>query len=211
MNFSLKNIQKYCVDWSDKPADYMAELERETHLKTLAPQMISGALQGRFLSMISHMLRPKYILEIGTFTGYGALCLAEGLAPGGKLITLESNPELAAISSKYFKKSGLGDGIQPVVGDAMKIIPTLDNEIDLVFIDAGKLEYPAYFDLVIDKVRTGGFILADNVLWSGKIIAQNKDADTTAIHAFNQKVLSDPRVQNVILPVRDGLSISVKK
>ena len=211
MNFSLKNIQQYCMDWSSAQHDYLHELERETHLKTLAPQMISGALQGRFLSMVSRMIRPQYVLEIGTFTGYGALCLAEGVVDGGRLITLETNPELTAISSKYFEKSGHGHKIEAIVGDAMEIIPTLDDGIDLVFIDAGKLEYPAYFDLVIDKVRAGGFILADNVLWSGKVIAKEKDADTTAIHVFNQKIHRDDRVDNVMLPIRDGVSIIVKK
>ena len=211
MNFSLKKIHHYCSEFSSSPPGYLRELERETHLKTLAPQMISGGLQGRLLSMISHMIRPEYVVEVGTFTGYAALCLAEGLQPTGKLITVESNSELSYISTKYFEKSGFDKRIQLRHGDAREELNEIEDGIDLVFIDAGKLDYAYYYEILLPKMRQGGFLLADNVLWSGKVVSQEKDVDTQIIHDFNQKVKDDDRVENVILPIRDGLMLIRKK
>jgi len=157
--------------------------------------------------MIAHMIKPSVILEIGTYTGYSAICLCEGLGPGGKLVTLEKNEELESILKTYFKEAGLANTIDLRIGNALKIIPTLDQKFDLVFIDADKENYSNYYDLVIDKVPAGGFILADNVLWSGKVLNAKPDKDTQAILDFNRKVHNDPRVGNVLLPVRDGIMI----
>ena len=167
------------------------------------PRMLSGHLQGRVLAMISHMVRPHRILEIGTYTGYSALCMAEGLAQGGKIITIDINEELEQKVRGHFRS--WEDKVEYRIGNALQIIPTLNDVFDLVFIDADKNNYSNYFDLVIDKVRPGGFILADNVLWSGKVLNKNPDADTRAITAFNQKILNDSRVENVLLPIRDGI------
>ena len=174
--------------------------------------MLSGHIQGRLLSFLSKLHHPKNILEIGTYTGYSALCLAEGLADGGKLITIDQNEETNEVAKRYFEKSLAKNKIELVKGDAAKIIPTLKNEFDLVFIDADKHNYGLYFDLVIDKVKKGGLIIADNVLWSGKILAEEKemDKDTKAIHTFNKKINSDERVKNLLLPVRDGLMLMIK-
>lgn len=202
-----RSLIKYCEDHSSYEAQYLYHLRRETYLKTLAPQMLSGHLQGNLLTMISHMIHPKVIVEIGTFTGYAALCMANGLAPEGKLITIEANLELSHISQKAFDESPFKDKIIPLQGDAKDILKTLDDSIDLVFIDAGKKDYPMYFDLVIEKVRSGGFILADNVLWDGKVITSPNDAMTKELMAFNKKVLDDPRVEQMILPLRDGITV----
>ena len=185
------------------------ELNRQTHLKILQPRMLSGHIQGRLLSMFSHMIQPKCILEIGTYTGYSALCMAEGLQKDGKLITMDVNEELAPFTQSYFDKSEYAKQIDFRVGNALEIIPTLNETFDLVFIDADKENYSNYFDLVIDKVRQGGFIIADNVLWSGKVIEPIKpnDKDTQALIEFNKKIHNDERVENVLAPVRDGLMI----
>jgi predicted O-methyltransferase YrrM len=176
--------------------------------------MLSGHLQGRFLSMISKLVKPSYILEIGTYTGYSALCLAEGLAPNGKLFTLDVNPELEDLVNQYIEEAGYKNRIQMIIGDAYQLIRTLPHSFDLVFIDADKSSYSKYFDLLIDKLNPGGIILADNVLWSGKIIDEkslSKDKDTQSIDAFNKKVQADPRVEVVLLPIRDGITLIRKK
>lgn len=208
MDFLDEKIEEYVVKHTEKEPDYLYELNRETHLNILIPRMLSGHLQGRVLSMLSHMIRPKNVLEIGTYTSYSALCFAEGLAKGGKITTIDKNDELEEIIEKYLSKSGYAAKIQFLKGDATEIIPSLEDSWDLVFIDADKTNYSNYFDLVIDKIPSGGYIIADNVLWSGKVI-ENKaeDPDTIAIKEFNKKVNEDDRVQNVLFPIRDGLMV----
>ncbi|HMQ86261.1 MAG TPA: O-methyltransferase [Flavilitoribacter sp.] len=204
-------IDQYCEAHTAPADSVLYELERETYLKTLAPQMLSGRLQGAFLSLISRLIHPKAILEIGTFTGYGSICLARGLADDGQLHTLEANRELEHIIRKYITKAGLAEKIRLHLGNALEIIPTLSGPFDLVFIDAGKQDYSAYFDLIIGRIRPGGLMLADNVLWSGKVLEPEQDEDTRALHAFNQKITTDPRVENLILPLRDGLMMARKR
>ncbi len=211
MNRHQKEIHKYCSDHSTPQSDILYELERETYLKTLAPQMMSGHLQGRFLSLLSKMQRPRRVLELGVFTGYATLCLAEGLAEDGIIHAIEGNPELEHIIQKYVKKAGLEDKVKLHIGDAKVIAGELEETFDLVFIDAGKRDYAFYFDLIIEKVNSGGILLADNVLWSGKVISGATDADTQLLDAFNKKVNADPRVENIIMPLRDGLTIIQKK
>jgi caffeoyl-CoA O-methyltransferase len=204
-------MRDYCEAHTSALPDYMKALERETHLKTLSPQMLSGPVQGQLLKLFSQMITPVKVLEIGTFTGYSAICLAYGLAENGHLHTIEVNPELAGIIRKYIGLAGMDEKIKLHLGDAATIIPTLDGPFDLVWIDAGKQNYAHHYDLVIDNVRPGGFILADNVLWDGKVYAKNiKDKDALALHAFNEKIQADPRVENVILPIRDGIMIARK-
>ncbi|MFZ2897698.1 MAG: O-methyltransferase [Saprospiraceae bacterium] len=202
---NLRQLSKFCESFTSPLDSVLYELERETHLKTLAPQMASGRLQGQFLRFLSLMMRPKRVLEIGTFTGYSAICLAEGLPEGGMLHTIEANAELAHFGKKYFAKAGISHKITAHIGDAFDVIPTLDETWDLVFIDAGKTDYTALYDLVFDRLRPGGFLLADNTLWDGKVMSGAKDPDTQAIRAFNQKVHDDPRVENALLAVRDGV------
>lgn len=207
----LKRISQYCEKHSSFSNGVLQELERETHLKTLAPQMMSGPLQGQLLSMMSRWIKPSSILEIGTFTGYGTICLTSGLAPNGRIHTIEVNPELTHISSKYFKKAGILQKVIHHIGQAETIIPTLSEQFELVFIDAGKQDYQNHYDLVIDKMAVGGVLLADNVLWSGKVGTGLKDKDTNALEMFNQQVFEDQRVENLLLPIRDGLMIVIKK
>ncbi len=202
-----KKIYEYCEAHSSGPLPVLEEIERATHLHTLSPRMLSGHLQGSFLSLISMMCSPVSILEIGTFTGYSAVCLARGLRPGGKLCTMEYDPEHAAMARRFIEKSGFGDRIQLMEGDARKLIPQVESTFDLVFIDADKESYGTYFDLVIDKCRSGSIIIADNVLWSGKVVDEPKDKKTEIIDRFNKKIHADARVETVILPVRDGLSL----
>ena len=204
-------LNDYCEELSTPPGELLYRLERETHLKTLAPQMMSGQLQGQFLRMLSSWIRPRRILEIGTFTGYATLCLAEGLVKEGELHTIEANAELAYLISKYLDESGYKDQIHLHLGDAFTIIPELPDPFDLVFIDAGKRDYEAYFNLIIDRVAPGGCILADNVLWSGKVLDPEQDEDTSSLHAFNAMVQADDRVDNLILPLRDGLMLARKR
>ncbi|MEQ8927760.1 MAG: O-methyltransferase [Fulvivirga sp.] len=213
MEFIDTKIQVYAEKHTDEEPVVLKELNRETHLKVLKPRMLSGHLQGRVLSMFSKMISPKYILEVGTYTGYSAICMAEGLQPDGKLITIDINEELESIVSKYVKKAGFDDKIIQKFGNALDIIPELDYTWDLVFIDADKDNYTNYYDLVIDNVNSGGYIIADNVLWSGKVVAKVKsnDTDTQALIEFNKKVHSDNRVENILLPIRDGLMILRKK
>ena len=208
MEFLSEDLQKYVEDHSEPESDLLQQINRETHLHVLKPRMLSGHLQGRVLSMLSHMIRPKNILEIGTYTGYAALCMAEGMQAEGKLITIDNNEELAMRTKGYFDQSERSGQIDLHVGNALDIIPALKEKWDLVFIDADKENYSNYFDLVINNVNKGGFIIADNVLWSGKVFDKSKsDKDTEAIRAFNQKMHTDSRVQNVLFPIRDGLMI----
>lgn len=206
-------VEKYAEEHSSDQSKTLYELYRETHLKTVHPRMLSGKQQGRFLSMVSHLIRPKAVLEIGTFTGYSAICLAEGLAEDGLLYTVELNPELKQIASKYFAKAAVDNKIVQYFGNALEIIPSLDLAFDLVFIDADKDNYTHYYKLVFDKVRPGGFIIVDNVLWSGKVVEPLKkgDKDTAGIIEFNTFVQQDKRVENVLLPLRDGLMLIRKK
>jgi len=209
MKLINKEIENYVLRFTEKETELLHELSRQTYLKTLQARMLSGHLQGRILAMFSKMIQPKYILEIGTFTGYSAICLAEGLQPDGKLITIEKNDELEEFASKFFKKVNLSDRIDFRIGDALKIIPELDYEFDLAFIDAHKPDYLAYYQLVIEKVKSGGTIIADNVLWDGKVNRpiEKGDASTQGIIEFTKFVHQDKRVENVIFPVRDGLMV----
>ena len=207
MEFLSDDIQKYVEQHTQAESALLKKINRDTHLSVLMPRMLSGHLQGRILSMISKMIRPSNVLEIGTYTGYSAICLAEGIQPNGKLITIDVNEELKDKVIGYFKEAKLMDVIDYQIGDARKIIPTLQESFDLVFIDADKENYGLYFDLVIDQVKSGGYILADNVLWSGKVLDNKPDKDTRAIIEFNQKVNADSRVENVLLPIRDGIMI----
>ena len=205
MDVVNQDIQAYAENHTSEESALLKKINRDTHAQVLMPRMLSGHLQGRVLSMISCMLKPTVILEIGTYTGYSALCLAEGLREGGKLITIDINEELQDRVNGYFREAGKQDIIDYRIGDATKIIPGLKERFDLVFIDADKENYARYFDLVIDRVNLNGIILADNVLWSGKVLQAKPDKDTRAIMAFNEKVQRDPRVENVLLPIRDGL------
>lgn len=212
MDFIPENIAQYSEQHTSPESELLANLNRETHVKILQSRMLSGHLQGRFLSMLSCSHQPKRILEIGTYTGYSALCLAEGLTPDGKLITIDVNEELEDFTRKYFTQSLYSKQINYLIGDAQMIIPTLDEAFDIVFIDADKLNYSKYYDLVFDKVKVGGLIISDNVLWSGKVanIQEGKkiDKDTQALLDFNKKCNDDPRTENILLPIRDGLMIS---
>lgn len=203
-------LQKYSEAHTTSESDLLKKINRETHANVMMPRMLSGHMQGRILSMISCMIRPSAILEIGTYTGYSALCLAEGLKPDGKLVTLDINEELESRVRNYFNESPFSGQIEYRIGNALEIIPALDMDFDLVFIDADKENYARYYDLVINRVPLGGFILADNVLWSGKVLDQKADKDTKAINEFNRKVQDDYRVENVLLPVRDGILIMRK-
>ena len=213
MHFISDELEDYIVKNSEDESELLQQLTRETYQKILQPRMLSGHYQGRVLSMLSKLVNPKYILEIGTYTGYSALCLAEGLQPNGELHTIDSNEELVDFQQNYFKKSTYGNQLFQHLGDALKIIPTLDKTFDLVFIDADKENYSEYFHLTIDKLRPGGIILSDNVLWSGKVIEplKTEDISTKAILEYNQLLKSDSRIETVILPIRDGLTISRKK
>lgn len=213
MDFIAKEIEEYALNHTKAESDLLKKINRETHAKIMMPRMLSGHLQGRFLSMISHMVKPDYILEIGTYTGYSALCLAEGLNEKGKIITIDINEELEKFVRNFFEQSDYKNKIDYRIGNALDIIPTIENQLDMVFIDADKENYSAYYDLVFEKVRNGGYIIADNVLWSGKVLMDDNklDKDTKAIKAFNDKIQNDSRVENILLPVRDGLMICRKK
>ena len=204
-------ILKYIEQFSSDPSKALHDIERETYLKTLAPQMISGKIQGRFLSMISHMVRPRRVLEIGAFTGYGAICLAEGLVSDGMVFTIEGNRELEKTIRRNIDQTNLADQITLLIGQGEKLISEIDEQFDLVFIDAAKKDYALFYDLVFDKVVSGGFILADNVLWAGKVMQENVDRETQLIHSFNEKVYRDDRVENLIIPLIDGMMICRKK
>ncbi|WP_019990052.1 O-methyltransferase [Rudanella lutea] len=213
MDFLPPDLTAYADAHTSPESELLRRLNRQTHAKVLHPRMLSGHFQGRMLSLFAHMMRPRRILEIGTYTGYSALCLAEGLTDDGRLITIEKNEELEDMIRDFWRESPLADKIDLLIGNAADLIPSLTDTFDLVFIDADKIGYSVYLDLVIDKVRPGGIIMADNVLWSGKVVQPVKpsDKDTLAVMAFNQKVQDDPRVENVLLPVRDGVMMMMKK
>jgi predicted O-methyltransferase YrrM len=204
------DIQRYAENHTTAESALLRKINRETHALVLRPRMLSGHLQGRFLAMISSMIRPRVVLEIGTYTGYSALCLAEGLAEDGKLITIDINEELQDRVKQYFLEANLQDRIDYRIGDASIIIPEISDTFDLVFIDADKENYARYFDMVIDRVNVNGLILADNVLWSGKVLDGKPDKDTEAIVDFNDKVHRDSRVENILLPIRDGIMVMRK-
>lgn len=213
MHFLPEHIDNYVVKHSENEPELLQKLNRETHQKILQPRMLSGDYQGRVLSMLSKLIQPKYILEIGTYTGYSALCLAEGLTKGGELHTIDVNEELVDFQRKYFDASPFGEQIYQHLGNALDIIPELDHTFDLVFIDADKPNYINYFHAIVDKLRPGGIILSDNVLWSGKVAEpiNDKDTSTKLLAEYNQLLKEDSRVETVILPIRDGLTISRKR
>ena len=206
MEFIDEAIEEYSQLFSDMPSALLQSLDRETHARILQPRMLSGHLQGRFLSMLSKLIAPELIVEIGTFTGYSALCFAEGLKPNGKLITIDINEELESFTRSFLERSPFAHQIDYRIADAQQELLKIDGPIDLVFIDADKKNYGKYFDLVIGKMRPGGLILVDNVLWSGKIVdPKATDKSTNALRDFNQQCLEDVRVEKMLLPLRDGL------
>jgi predicted O-methyltransferase YrrM len=213
MHFIPEDIDDYLVRHSEDEPELLKQLSRETHQKILQPRMLTGHYQGRVLSMISKLVNPKNILEIGTYTGYSALCLAEGLQKDGALHTIDINEELFDFQRKYFEKSEYGKQIHQHLGNALDIVPKLDMVFDLIFIDADKENYTHYFNLIVEKVNTGGIILSDNVLWSGKVIEplQPDDLETKALIEYNALLKEDKRIETVMLPIRDGLTISRKK
>uniref|UniRef100_UPI00359409C3 O-methyltransferase n=1 Tax=Aquiflexum sp. TaxID=1872584 RepID=UPI00359409C3 len=211
MDFISPELLAYCEDHSSGEDELLRHISRETHAKILIPRMLSGHLQGKVLEFLVKMLHPQVILEIGTFTGYSGICMARGLGENGKLITLDINEELEDMVKGFFEKSGLASKIDYRIGNAMDIIPTIDEKFDMVFIDADKANYINYYNLVVEKMNQGGIILADNVLWSGKVIAEGGkkfDKDTQIILDYNKMVQNDPRVENVLLPIRDGLMLA---
>jgi len=212
MDFLPEKIDEYVSAHTSKESNVLYDLNRETNMNVLHPRMLSGHLQGRVLAMYSHMVKPKNILEIGTYTGYSAICLSEGLQADGKIYTIDINPELELLCSAYFEKAGISEKIDFRIGDALGIVPQLDVVFDMVFIDADKGNYLNYYNLVFDKVAKGGYIIADNVLWSGKVVEKvaADDEDTKTLISFNQKLTEDSRVENILLPVRDGLMIARK-
>jgi caffeoyl-CoA O-methyltransferase len=203
-----RKLENYILAHTSSEDPLLEELYRQTHIRFVNPNMVSGHLQGRLLQMISEMLQPSAILEVGTFTGYSAICLAKGLKPGGKLITIEQNDELAAFAGSYFEKAGLSDSIDQLTGNALDIISGLNKQFDLVFLDGDKREYIRYYEAVIGKVRAGGFIIADNVLWGGKVTDKNtRDPQARGIIEFNEMISRETDVEKMILPLRDGLMI----
>ena len=210
MHFLSEELENYAAQHTENEPLLLQELNKRTHLNVLQPRMISGHFQGRFLSLLSKMVQPRTILEIGTYTGYATLCLAEGLHPEGVLHTIDIKEELTDLQREFFDRSGYGNQIVQHLGKAADIIPSLDTTFDLVFIDADKQNYAHYFDLVIEKMNRGGIILSDNVLWSGKVVEEVKhnDKHTQALMAYNQKIKDDPRVETVLLPIRDGITLS---
>jgi predicted O-methyltransferase YrrM len=213
MEFIAPELLAYCEDHSSAEDEVLQHVKRETFAKVLMPRMLSGHLQGKTLELLVKMLNPKTILEIGTYTGYSGICLARGLGKNGKLITLDINDELETMVRGFFEKSGLSSKIDYRLGNALDIIPTIDGNFDMVFIDADKANYIKYYELVVERVNPGGIILADNVLWSGKILVEEGkkiDKDTQVILDYNLMVQNDPRVENVLLPIRDGLMLARK-
>ena len=204
-------IYAYSVAHTSPPQEVLYQLERASHLRTLSPQMVSGPYQGMLLQFISQMIRPRRVLEVGAFTGYAAICMAQGLAEGGEVHTIEVNDELAYIIREYVEKAGLTDKVKLYIGDAATVIPVLNEIFDLVFLDAGKLDYAKHYELALSRTRSGGFILADNILWDGKVLTDDQEATTVAIRNFNKMVHEDTRVDNLLLPLRDGLMVIRKK
>ena len=213
MHFLSEDLERYAAQHSQQEPPLLAALTRETHLRILQPRMLSGHLQGRFLSLLSRLLAPTYIVEIGTFTGYATLCLAEGLMPSGHLHTIEANEEYEEIQDKYFGQSPYREQIIQHFAPALEVLPTLPDGIDMVFIDADKKNYLNYFEVVLPKMRPGGVILSDNVLWSGKVVEPVKDNDkhTQILMEYNKRLATDPRLETVLLPIRDGLTLSIVK
>lgn len=211
MEFLPDDIAAYVQAHTAAEPELLEKIARDTHAQVLKPRMLSGNVQGRFLSLISKLMQPNLIIEIGTYTGYSAICLAEGLVAGGKLITIDINEELENRVRGYFEQAGLKDVVDYRIGNALKFLPTINETIDLVFIDADKENYLKYYNLVFDKVRSGGLILADNVLWSGKITQTKTDKDTRALQEFNDAVVADARVECMLLPLRDGIMMARKK
>jgi predicted O-methyltransferase YrrM len=211
MEFLPEDIQHYAEAHTSPESEVLRKIHRDTHAKVLMPRMLSGHLQGRFLSMISKLINPKRILEIGTYTGYSAICLAEGLGPEGKLITIDVNEELESRVRNYFKEIDPDSKIEYIIGNALTVIPTLTDDFDLVFIDADKENYSQYYQMIFDKVKQGGLILADNVLWSGKVVSPKPDKDTRALIAFNDMIRNDARVECLLLPLRDGIMMARKR
>lgn len=211
MELLSEDLTNYLDRHCEPEDELLKHINRETHLKVLMPRMLSGHYQGRLLSMLSKMMRPERILEIGTYTGYATLCLAEGLTDTGLIHTIDINSELEEMVSTNFKGSAFNQRIKYHIGNALDVIPGLDETFDLVFIDADKKNNSTYYNLIFEKVRPGGLIIVDNVLWSGKVLAENQDKDTREISQFNLMVNSDPRVEKLILPVRDGLFMVLKK
>jgi len=212
--FSEEEIDNYIEKHITAEDDILAEINRQTHVKMMHPRMLSGHIQGNILTMMSKMINPKNILEIGTYTGYSAICLAKGLQKGGKLTTIEINDELKDFTQPFFDKAKLNDKIDFIIGDALEIIPELNIEFDMVFIDGEKSHYKKYFDLVIEKTRTGGFIIADNTLWGGKVIEKeikNNDYFTKGIIEFNNYIASCDNIEIALFPVRDGITVIRKK
>ena len=209
MDFISEKIAEYLSQNSEKEPEILSKLNQETHQKVLQPRMLSGHIQGRFLSLISKIKSPLHILEIGTYTGYGTLCLAEGLAADGKIFTIDRNEELLKIQNKYFEKSGNRDKIVQLTGNAVDILGDLNQTFDLIFIDADKENYVKYFEIVSEKLNPNGIIISDNVLWSGKVVNRdNNDEETKTLKKFNKTLHDDTRFETVILPLRDGISIS---
>lgn len=213
MEFIDQKLDDYVCAHTENEPEVLNALNRKTHLTVLRSRMLSGHFQGRLLSMLSHMIQPERILEIGTYTGYSAICLAEGLTENGKLTTIDINEELEDIAREFIQKANLESKIEYIIGDAMQIVPQLDEQYDLVFIDADKKNYCNYYHLVFDKVKPGGYILADNVLWSGKVVEDYEalDSETKIIMDYNKMVHEDPRVQEILLPIRDGLMLARKR
>ena len=213
MDFISSELQAYADSHTELEPELLQRLTKETWQKVLQPRMLSGHFQGRLLSLISKLIQPTSILEIGTYTGYSALCLAEGLSKKGRIHTIDRNEELCDLQRKYFDISGFGSQIIQHTGDAKSIIPKIDIQFDLIFIDADKKSYPTYFELIIDKLKPGGLLLSDNVLWSGKVIQtlNPKDEDTKALLTYNRTLRDDPRIETVLLPIRDGLTLSRKR
>jgi predicted O-methyltransferase YrrM len=209
----MDEIMEYAEAHSSHESELLRRINRETHLYVMHPRMLSGPLQGGLLRMLSCMIRPKRILEIGTYTGYSALCLAEGLAENGELITIEHDPELEARATGYFREAGMDQRIRMMIGEAETLIPALNGDFDLVFIDADKRDYPRIYSLVMEKTKAGAFILADNVLWAGKVLRDvpDSDRDTHGIRQFNALVTKDERAENVLLPFHDGLMLIRRK
>ena len=211
MNFISDQLQQYIDDHSMEESDLLKALDRETHQKVLQPRMLSGSYQGRLLALLAKMIGPKKILEVGTYTGYATLCMAEGLTTDGSIDTIDHNEELADMQRRYFDQSPYGSQIVQHLGEAKDVLKTLTGPYDLVFLDADKENYPHYFDLIIDKLKMGGILLSDNVLWSGKVLGKATDEATAALQEYNHKINTDVRVESVVLPVRDGLTITRKR
>ena len=210
MEFLPEKIENYSLENTSRESDLLSELNRETWAKVMTPRMLSGHLQGRILSMISNMIKPKTIVEIGTYTGYSALCLAEGLSENGILHTIDINEEYTSYAHKYFQRSDYTDKITQHIGNAVDVIPSISEKVQLVFIDADKENYSNYYNLIFDKLEIDGYIIADNVLWSGKVVEDKMDIETKALDEYNKMIQNDDRVENILLPVRDGLMICKK-